>query len=80
MTEQVSPLRRRMIDDMMIRNMALNTQKAYVRAVQNFSRHFMKSPDNLTFENVREYQLHLILRGLQTASIIPIMCGIRFFF
>jgi integrase/recombinase XerD len=80
MTEHVSPLRRRMIDDMKIRNMAMNTQKAYIRAVQNFSRHFMKSPDKLSFENVREYQLHLISRGLQTASIIPIMCGIRFFF
>ena len=80
MTEQVSPLRQRMIDDMKIRNMAQNTQKAYVRAVQNFSRRFMKSPDKLTFENVREYQLHLISRGLQMASIIPIMCGIRFFF
>ena len=42
MTEHVSPLRRRMIDDMAIRNMSPNTQKAYVRAVQNFSRHFMK--------------------------------------
>ena len=80
MTEQVSPLRQRMIDDMKIRNMAQNTQKAYVRAVQNFSRRFMKSPDKLSFENVREYQLHLISRGLQMASIIPIMCGIRFFF
>jgi integrase/recombinase XerD len=80
MTEHVSPLRRRMIDDMAIRNMSPNTQKAYVRAVQNFSRHFMKSPDKLTFENVREYQLHLISRGLQTATIVPIMCGIRFFF
>ena len=32
MTEQVSPLRRRMIDDMSIRNMSPNTQKAYIRA------------------------------------------------
>jgi len=60
--------------------MALNTQKTYVRAVQNFSRHFMKSPNKLTFENAREYQLHLNSHGLQTASIILIMCGIRSFF
>ena len=43
MTEQVSPLRQRMIDDMPIRNMSVNTQKAYVRAVANFSKHFRKS-------------------------------------
>lgn len=80
MTEQVSPLRQRMIDDMTIRNMSPNTQKAYVRAVKNFSRYFSKSPDKLTFEHVRQYQLHLVGRGLQAATIIPIMCAIRFFY
>jgi site-specific recombinase XerD len=80
MTQQVSPLRQRMLDDMTIRNMSPLTQKAYVRAVKNFSLHFMKSPDKLTFENVREYHLHLVSRGLSTATIIPIMCGIRFFY
>ena len=80
MTKQVSPLRQRMIDDMAMRNMSPNTQKAYIRAVRNFSLHFMKSPDKLTFDDVRKYQLHLISRGLQAATIIPIMCGIRFFY
>jgi integrase/recombinase XerD len=80
MTEQVSPLRQRMIDDMTIRNMSPNTQKAYIRAVKNFSQHFGESPDKLTFEDVRAYQLHLVSRGLQAATIIPIMCAIRFFY
>jgi site-specific recombinase XerD len=80
MTEQISPLRQRMIDDMTLRNMALNTQKAYLRAVGNFSKHFGKAPNKLTFEHVREYQLHLVSRGLQAATIIPIMCAIRFFY
>jgi site-specific recombinase XerD len=80
MTEQISPLRQRMIEDMAIRNMALNTQKAYLRAVANFSKHFGKSPKKLTFDHVREYQLHLVSRGLQAATIIPIMCAIRFFY
>ena len=64
MTEQISPLRQRMIDDMTIRNMSPNTQKTYVRAVKNFSLYFRRSPDKLTFEDVREYQLHLVSRGL----------------
>jgi integrase/recombinase XerD len=80
MTKQVSPLRQRMIDDMKIRNMSPNTQSAYIRAVKNFSLHFGKSPDKLTLEHVREYQLHLVSRGLQAATIIPIMCAIRFFY
>jgi integrase/recombinase XerD len=54
--------------------------KAYIRAVANFSKHFGRSPDKLTFEHVREYQLHLVSRGLQAATIIPIMCAIRFFY
>jgi integrase/recombinase XerD len=80
MTEQVSPLRQRMIDEMTIRNMSPNTQKAYIRAVKNFSRHFGKSPDKLSFEDVRKYQLHLVSRGQQAATIVPIMCAIRFFY
>ena len=80
MTEQLSPLRQRMIEDMAIRNMSPNTQKAYIRAVKNFSKHFGKSPDKLSFEDVRKYQLHLVSRGLQAATIIPIMCAIRFFY
>jgi len=80
MTQQKSSLRKRMIDDMTIRNMAPNTQRAYVRAVKNFSKHFGKSPDKLTFEHVREYQLHLVGRGLQAATVIPIICAIRFFY
>jgi hypothetical protein len=59
-TEQVSPLRRRMIDDMTIRNMTPGTQKVYIRAVKNFSLFFERSPDELTFDDVREYHLHLI--------------------
>ena len=44
MSVQVTPLRQRMIDDMAIRNMSPLTQKAYVRAVKNFSLYFRRSP------------------------------------
>ena len=36
--EAMSPLRRRMIEDMTIRKMAPRTQEGYIRAVKNFSR------------------------------------------
>ena len=39
MTQQISPLRQRMIDDMTIRNMSPLIQKAYVRAVPAIRRH-----------------------------------------
>lgn len=48
--------------------------------MKNFSLHFGKSPDKLTFEDVRTYQLHLVGRGLQVATIIPITFAIQFFY
>jgi len=80
MSQQISLLRQRLIDDMTIRNMSPLTQKAYVRAVKNFSKHFGKSPDQLTFEHVREYRLHLGSRGLGVQATNQIMCGLRFFY
>jgi site-specific recombinase XerD len=76
----VTPLRQRMIDDMAIRNMSPLTQKSYVRAIKNFSKFFQRSPDKLTFEHVREYQLHLVSRGLGVQASNQIMCALRFFY
>lgn len=80
MTEHVSPLRQRMIDDMKMHNMSALTQVAYVRAVKNFSKHFGRSPDKLTFEDVRTYQVHLVSRGLGPQALNQIMCALRFFY
>jgi integrase/recombinase XerD len=54
-----SPLRRRMTEDMMVRNLAPATQQSYLYAVANFSRHFGRSPDYLSLDDVRAYQVHL---------------------
>jgi site-specific recombinase XerD len=80
MPKPTTPLRQRMIEDMTIRNMSPLTQAAYIRAVAKFALHYGTSPDKLTFEDVRKYQLHLASRGLKTATIIPIMCALRFFY
>ena len=45
--QPISPLRRRMIEDMTLRNLSVSTQQSYVYAVANFSRHFSRSPDEL---------------------------------
>ena len=68
MTKPTTPLRRRMIEDMSHRNMSPLTQAAYVRSVADFAAHYRTSPDKLTFEDVRNYQVHLVSRGLKTAS------------
>ena len=46
-TAAVSPLRRRMIDDMSLRNLSLATHPSYIHAVKTFSRFHGRSPDQL---------------------------------
>ncbi len=56
----MTPLRRRMIDDMQLRNFAPGTVAVYVNCVARFAQHFGKSPDGLGPEDVRTFLLHLI--------------------
>lgn len=56
---RVTPLRQRMIDDMVVRNLAANTQECYVHQVSLFARYFGKSPEQLGPEEIRTYQLYL---------------------
>ena len=80
MTEQTTPLRQRMIEDRRSATLLPSTQKIYVRAVANFSPDHGCSPDKLTSEDVRDYRLHLISRGLKATSINPIMGALRLFY
>ena len=79
MASQISPLRQRMIDDMTLHNMAPSTQKVYAYAVANFARYHGTSPDQLGLEEIRDYRLHLVARGLKATSINPIIGALRFF-
>jgi hypothetical protein len=61
MTEApVSPLRRRMIEDMTIRKLAPCTQESCIRAIKGFSAFIGASPDKASFEDLHRYQLHLV--------------------
>lgn len=77
---EMSPLRRRMIEDMTIRNLSPATQQSYVHAVSKFSRYFGRSPDRLGLEDVRAYQVHLISKGISWASLNQVVCALRFFY
>jgi integrase/recombinase XerD len=77
---EISPLRRRMIEDMTIRNLSPATQQAYTYAVAKFSRHFGRSPDRLGLEEVRAYQLHLIAQHRSWSHINQVVCALRFFY
>ncbi len=81
MTEEaINPQRRRMIEDMTIRNFDQRTQQTYIRWVRACCRFCGRQPAELTFEDVREYQLHLVQRGLAPTSVNGAMVALRFFF
>ena len=77
---EMSPLRRRMIEDMTVRNLSPATQRSYVHAVARFSRHFDRSPDRLGLEDVRAYQVHLVSSGISWPALNQTVCALRFFY
>jgi len=78
--EAISPLRRRMIEDMTVRNFVEKTQKDYIRAVKNFTMFLGRSPDTATPEDLRRYQLHLTGTGVRPPTINGTVTALRFFF
>ena len=81
MTEApISPLRRRMIEDMTMRKFAPRTQEGYIRAVKGFSAFLGASPDTAGFEDLRRYQLHLVSSHAGVPTINHTVTALRFLF
>ncbi len=55
----MTPLRQRMIHDLTIRGLAENTQKSYLQAVTGLARHYQRSPDQLSAQDVQSYLVWL---------------------
>jgi integrase/recombinase XerD len=77
---EITPLRRRMIEDMQVRNLSPVTQRCYVHAVAKFARHFNRSPDRLRLAEIRAYQIHLTTTGISWAGFNVAVCALRFFY
>ena len=78
--EAMSPLRRRMIEDMTIRKFAPKTQHDYLQRVKNFAAFLGRSPDTASFEDVRRYQLRLTTSGVGVPTVNQTVSTLRFFF
>jgi integrase/recombinase XerD len=76
----MSALRQRLIEDMQVRNYSPRTVEAYVAAVAKLARHFQRSPDQLTGEDVRAFQVHLLARQTSWSQFNQIVSGLRLFF
>lgn len=77
----MTELRRRMLEDMRLRNLSLNTQKRYLDRVAAFAGHFGKSPELLGPDEIRAYQLYLVEeRRLSSSSINVTVCALKFLY
>jgi integrase/recombinase XerD len=77
---EMNPLRRRMVEDMKIRNLSPVTQRCYVHAVAKFARYFNRPPDQLGLAEVRAYQIHLNSTGASWAGFNVAVSALRFFY
>ena len=77
----VSPLRRRMTEDMALRGFTPKTQLSYLRAVEGLARYHSRSPETLADEEIRRYFVHLKCeRKLARPTITIALCGIKFLY
>ena len=78
---KVSPLRQRMIDDMIVRNFAPNTMNLYLKQVSYFAQYFGRSPQQLGAEEIRNYQIYLAKeRKLSNSSRTVAASALRFLY
>ena len=76
----MTPLRRRMLEDLRIRNFSPHTQKAYIRYVARFARHFGCPPDQLGPKHTRAFQVHLADAGASFATLTQVASALRFLY
>jgi hypothetical protein len=76
----MTPLRRRMTEDMTVRNFSPYTQRGYLFAVARFARHFNTSPAELGPEHVREYLNLLILKAISASYFNINVAALRFLY
>jgi len=77
----MTPLRRRMLEDMQLRNLCPETQRNYVHHMAGLGRFYQISPEHLSLEEIREYQLYLINeRSLSAESVNQFVSAAKFLY
>jgi site-specific recombinase XerD len=69
-----------MIEEMKLRNFSHRTEQSYVSAMVGLVKHYRRSPDQLTQDEIRSYLLHLKERGLSPSSRNVAISGMKFFY
>lgn len=73
----MTPLRRRFVEDLALRNYSPRTIECYVAQVARFAAHFGRSPEVLGAEEVRAFQLHLLEKRVSWSLFNQAVCALR---
>ncbi len=79
-TKPISPLRKRLIEDVQMRKLSPATQSNYIRAVIKLADYLKRSPDTATAEELRDFQLYLVNQGVSEPTLNVTVTGFKFFF
>src|SRR5262245_42653407 len=73
-----SPLRQRMIDDMVARKLVPGARRGHIFACKQFAAYLGRSPETATPDDVRSFQRHVIDSGRSVHYRNRIMTGVKF--
>src|SRR5262245_54079342 len=77
-TKPSTPLRQRMIDDMVARNLGRHTQRSHIESCIRFTRFLGRSPDTATPDDICAFQKHVMESGCSISNRNRVMTGLRF--
>ncbi len=77
----MTALREQMIDAMLVRGFSPRTHESYLAAVADLARHYRRSPDRISLDEIEAYFLYLVKeRHLSDASCRLSLNGLRFLY
>lgn len=76
----MTPLRQRFLDELARRNYSPRTVEAYLAGLVRCTRFTGRAPDQLSPDDLRRFQLHLIAQGVSWSQFNQAACALRFFY
>lgn len=77
----MTPLRQKMVDQMLLHGFAKRTHSSYLAAVKALAKHYQQTPETISADQIQTYFLYLIKdRGLSPASCRLTLNGLKFLY